>query len=114
MNSLLFAFLTALIAALTGLAMVVRSQRRNQQQRELRRTLIHRIQQLPIPAITQALGINFVRYFYTSPFEQLHQCVETCESCTHSDLCQSQLARHEIGLTELEFCPIKDQLAEHC
>ena len=113
MTSLLLAFFTALIAALTGLAMVIRSQQRNRQQRELRRKLIQRIDVLPIPAITQALGINFIRYLYTSPFEQLHQCVETCESCSSTELCQNQLARHEVLLTELEFCPIRDHLAEH-
>ncbi len=113
MTSLLLAFFSALIAAITGLTVVVRSQKRNQQQRELRRKLIQRIELLPIPAITQALGINFIRYLYSSSCEQLHQCVETCESCASTELCLNQLACREVRLTELDFCPIRDQFAEH-
>ncbi len=113
MTSLIIAFFTAVMAALLGVAIVRKSQINNLRERELRRDLIRRVEALPLPHVIEALGINMARYFYSSPCKRLDECVQKCETCGSSQQCRDQLASYEISLSELMFCPLREQLGKH-
>ena len=113
MSSLIFAFLTAIMAALLGVTIIRRSQINNLRERQLRRGLLQRVEALPLPDVIQAFGINFSRYFYTSPCKRLDECIQLCESCPSSQQCQTQLAKSELSPAEFEFCPARDHLHKH-
>ena len=110
MSSLIFAFLTAIMAALLGVAIVRRSQINNLRERQLRRGLLQRVETLPLPDVIQALAINFSRYFYTSSSTRLDECIQMCESCPSTQQCQNQLAQSAVSPAEFGFCPVRDHL----
>ena len=105
--SFILVFIAAFLVALAGLYFVHLAHKKNHLSRQSRKELLQRIEALPLPRMLQSLGISFTRFFYSVPYENIHETVQLCESCTSIYLCNNRLANAEVKLSELSFCPVK-------
>ena len=111
--SFVLVIMFAFAVALGGICIVRLSQKKCMKNRELRRDLVQRIDNLPFPRVIQIMGLNFTKFFYSAPLNQIHNSVQLCEACASSQKCASTLAEPQTSAVEIDFCPVKQHIDQH-
>ena len=108
--SYVLVIMTALAVAVAGICIVRNSQKKCIKNRKLRRDLIQRIENLPLPRAIQMMGLSFSKFFYSTPLSQVHNSVQLCEACASTQKCESTLAAPQGSSIEIDFCPVKQHI----
>ena len=114
MSSFSFIFFIGLAFLLAGLGilMVLRSHKRANQKRGLRRHFAEKMKDTPLPKMLQALGIGGSTFLYRESVDNIGESIKNCETCETTDQCEESLKIPELNPEDVEFCSNKKYLSK--
>jgi hypothetical protein len=108
--SLILLAVLALAMALISVFFVVLFRKNMQQGREFRKNLAQSLQQLRMSKVLIALGLDTNVYLHKVSVHNIKQQMSKCENCATSGSCDEKLAQKSIQPSDIEFCPIQENL----
>lgn len=102
----------ASITFVLGVLFIRKIHKNSHQRREMRKILIKRLENLRLPKMLQALGINFTNYFYKVSVDEIDKCITHCEKCSSTDLCDKKLKIPELNPGDIDFCASQQHLSQ--
>jgi len=103
-----FAFLMAALGAF----LVLRTHKKANQKRSLRRHFAEKMTETPLPRMLQALGIGGSTFLYRESVDNIGECIKNCDACETIDQCKESLKIPELNPEDIEFCDNKKYLTK--
>jgi hypothetical protein len=100
----------AFLLAAGGVFFVLRSYKKDEEKRDLRRYFADKLINTPLPKMLQALGIGGSTFLYRRSIDTVAECIKNCESCTTVTQCNEKLKIPELNPEDIEFCRNKKHL----
>jgi hypothetical protein len=110
LSSYVFTIGLAFLFAAGGVFFVLRSQKKAEKKRDLRRYLADKMGSTPLPRMLQALGIGGSTFLHRRAIDTVAECIKNCENCTTVDQCREKLRIPELNPEDIEFCCNKKYL----
>lgn len=102
----------AFLVAAGGVFFVLRSHKKAEQKRDLRRYFADKMASTPLPRMLQALGIGGSTFLYRRSIDTVSECIKNCENCTTVVQCSEKLRIPELNPEDIEFCHNKKYLIQ--
>lgn len=112
MSSFSFFFIIGLafLFAVGAVFIVLRSHKKAEKKRNLRRYFAEKMAGIPLPKMLQALGIDGSTFLYRRSVDTIDECIKNCETCSEDDQCSEKLRIPELNPEDIEFCSNKKHL----
>jgi hypothetical protein len=81
--------------------------------REFRARLAQRLQGMRMHRMAKALGIDVEQCLHGENVVRIEQNMRRCEACDELEACDEKLAKGELSVEEIGFCPNRECLAEY-
>lgn len=72
--------------------------------RKFHHSLEKEFDRLRLSNMLAAVGINKTAYIYQTNVNDIHRQMDNCSACANTDECDTNLAKPELDVTEIEFC----------
>jgi hypothetical protein len=100
----------AFLLAAGGVFFVLRSYKKAEEKRDLRRYFADKMVSTPLPKMLQALGIGGSTFLYRRSIDTVADSINNCENCTDIAECSEKLRIPELNPEDIEFCLNKKYL----
>ena len=97
------------VLAVGFLMLITRNMR---QGRVVRQHLARRVESLRMSRLLNSLGIDFSKYLHIVPISKINDTMNKCETCLTSDYCDEQLAKPNLTIDNIDYCPNSDCLRQ--
>lgn len=112
LSSYIVVMFIAFSIVILGMLYIRKVHKDTARRREIRKSILVRIESSRLPKILQAMGIGFANYFYKVPIEEINKCVDNCDICISTDLCDEKVKFPELNPDDVDFCPNQQHLSQ--
>ena len=112
LSSFIFFISSAFLLAGLGIVLVLRSHKKANQKRGLRRHFAEKMNDTPLPRMLQALGIGGSTFLYRELIDNIGESIKNCETCETTNQCKDRLKIPELNPEDVEFCANKKYLSK--